>query len=79
MLYNNACIGKTARISNRAIIYGNACISGKGSATVSGVVNGNVKGSCILGSDVVIGEDVDFDCSVSISEKLELKSNDCLL
>lgn len=32
-------------------------------------VNGNVKGSCILGPDVVIGEDVDFDCSVSISEK----------
>lgn len=31
-----------------------------------------MKGSC---PDVIIGEDVDFDCSVSISEKLELESN----
>lgn len=36
----------------------------------------SVKGSCTLGSDVIIGEDVDFDCSISISEKLALESND---
>lgn len=47
-----------------------------GSAVVAGVVYGSVKGSCTLGSDVIIGEDVDFDCSVSISEKLALESND---
>lgn len=35
-----------------------------------------MKGSCTLGPDVIIGEDVDFDCSVSISEKLILESND---
>lgn len=35
-----------------------------------------MKGSCTLGPDVIIGEDVDFDCSVSISEKLALESND---
>lgn len=33
-----------------------------------------MKGSCTLGPNVIIGEDVDFDCSVSISEKLA--SND---
>lgn len=33
-----------------------------------------MKGSCTLGPDVIIGEDVDFDCS--ISEKLILESND---
>lgn len=78
MLYGNARVNKNARISNHAIIYNNACINGKvgGSAVVAGVVYGSVKGSCTLGSDVIIGEDVDFDCSVSISEKLALESND---
>lgn len=75
MVYGNARVNKSARISNHAIIYNNACINGKvgGSAIVAGVVYGSVKGSC---SDVIIGEDVDFDCSVSISEKLALESND---
>lgn len=61
------------RMRDHAIIYNNACINGKvgGSAVV---VYGSVKGSCTLGSDVIIGEDVDFDCS--ISEKLALESND---
>lgn len=35
-----------------------------------------MEGSCTLCSDVVIGKDVDFDCSISISEKLALESND---
>lgn len=78
MVYGNARVNKSASISNHAIIYNNACINGKvgGSAVVAGVVYGSVKGSCILGPDVIIGEDVDFDCSVSISEKLALESND---
>lgn len=78
MVYGNARINKSARISNHAIIYNNAYISGKvgGSADVSGIVYGSVKGSCTLGPDVIIGENVDFDCSVSISEKLALESND---
>lgn len=72
MCHGNARVNKSARISNHAIIYNNACINGKvgGSA---GVVYGSVKGSC---PDVIIGEDVDFDCSVSISEKLALESSD---
>lgn len=74
MVYGNARINKSARISNHAIIYNNACINGKvgGSADVAGIVYGSVKGSCVLGPDVIIGE----DCSVSISEKLALESND---
>jgi UDP-3-O-[3-hydroxymyristoyl] glucosamine N-acyltransferase len=74
MVYGNARVNKSARISNHAIIYNNACINGKvgGSAVVAGVVYGSVKGSCTLGSDVIIGEDVD----VSISEKLALENND---
>ena len=78
MVYGNARVNKNARISNHAIIYNNACINGKvgGSAVVAGIVYGSVKGSCTLGSDVIIGEDVDFDCSISISEKLALESND---
>lgn len=70
MVYGDAYVNKNARISNHAIIYNNACINGK----VGGIVYGYVKGSCTLGSDVIIGEDVDFDCS--ISEKLALESND---
>lgn len=76
MVYGNARISKTARISNRAIIYNNAYISGKVGDVVAGVVYGSVKGSCTLGPDVIISENVDFDCSVNISEKLALESND---
>lgn len=73
-----AMVYDDAVVSDHAVIYGNACISGKvgDSAVVAGVVYGSVKGSCTLGPDVIIGEDVDFDCSVSIFEKLALESND---